>query len=160
MLLDLDRLDFPMKRVFLLSDELKRNPDRVALTQALIKDESRPFMGLKGNYGLFGSQEWWESIELRKMPLLFVSGKVSRAYVAGQDRSAANNTVDLIVRDGSILPVGIYANDKRDVELFREGCWVEMVYALDELKLQPASDGGVNYAKVALEAAVSRWPVK
>jgi len=149
-----------MKRVFSLSDELKRAPERVALTQALTKDESRPFIGLKGSYGLFGSQEWWGNIELRKMPLLFVSGQISRAYVAGQDRSAGNNTIDLIARDGSVFPVGIYTNDKQDVELFREGYWVEMVYALDELKQQPASDGGVNYSKVALEAAVSLQPVK
>lgn len=159
MLLDLDRLGFPMKRVFLLSDELKRDPERVSLTQALTKDESKPFMGLKGSHGIFASAEWWDSINLRKMPLLFVSGRICRAYAAGQDRSASNNTVDLVARDGSVSSVGIYTNEKQDVELFREGCWVEMVYALDELKLQPASDGGVNYSKVALEAAISLQPV-
>ncbi|RDZ27238.1 hypothetical protein [Lysobacter silvisoli] len=160
MLLDLDRLGFPMKRVFSLSSELESDPERVALTQTLTKDESRPFMGLKGTHGLFGSPEWWSNIELRNMPLLFVSGQISRAYVVSQDSCDANDTIDLIAHDGSIRSVGIYTNDERDVALFREGFWVEMVYALDELKSQPARDGGVAYSRVALEVAISLHPSK
>jgi hypothetical protein len=149
-----------MKRVFSLSQELSEDPDRVALAQALTKDESKPFIGLKGNFGLFGSKEWWASIDEQRIPLLFVSGEIKEAYVAGQDQSATNNTIDLVTPDGRIVSVGIYVNDDHDVVLFREGCWVEMAYALDELKMQPASDGGTNYSKVVLEVAVSLEPVK
>jgi hypothetical protein len=35
------------------------------------------------------------------------------------------------------------------------GRQVELVYALDELKDQPAVDGGINRARIALEMAVS-----
>jgi hypothetical protein len=155
MLLDIEKSDFQMKRVFSLAEELSKNPERVSLTQALTLDESRPFFGLKGSNGLFGSEEWWRSIEQRKMALLFVSGRVRASYVAGQDKSIDKNTVDLEMNDGEVVSVGIYTNDKLDTDLFREGAWVEMVYALDELKMQPASDGSPNYSKVALEVAVS-----
>lgn len=155
MLLDIEKSKFQMKRVFSLTEELSKNPERVALTQALTLDESRPLVGLKGGNGLFGSEEWWRNIEQRKMALLFVSGRVRASYVSGQDQSIAKNTVDLEMNNGEVVSVGIYTNDKLDIELFREGAWVEMVYALDELKMQPASDGSPNYSKVALEVAVS-----
>ena len=51
--------------------------------------------------------------------------------------------------------VGIYVNNKSDVELFSPGCWVGIVHARDELKQQPAADGGVYYLNIALEMAVS-----
>ena len=116
-------------------------------------------LGLKGKHGLFGSPEWWASIEQRKMPLLFVSGIIRRAYVAGQDGGNENNGIELLLEDGSVRDVGIYVNNKADIPLFRVGCQVELVYALDEMKEQPAQDGSVNYVKVALEMAVSLEPV-
>ena len=35
------------------------------------------------------------------------------------------------------------------------GAGLELLYALDELKQQPAADGSINYADIALEMAVS-----
>lgn len=63
--------------------------------------------------------------------------------------------LDLKLGDGTVINVGIYVNDKRDVELFKIGRRASVVYALDELKQQPAADGGVNYSRIALEMAVS-----
>lgn len=156
------RLDdgVPMRQVFALQEELKVNPERIALTQALTLNASKPHMGLKGTHGLFGSPDWWESIREKKMPLLFISGVIERAYVAGQDKQGMNNTVDLIQQDGTVRSVGIYVNNLNDAQLFRPGYKAEIVYALDELKHQPASDGGVNYSKVALEMTVSLQPVE
>lgn len=159
MLLNIGEAEVPMKLVFQLSDELRVDPERVALTQALTLNASKPQIGLKGTHGLFGSQEWWDSIFQRKMPLLFISGVIERAYIAGQDEQDMNNTVDLVQADGVVRSVGIYVNDRGDVRLFQPGRRVDIVYALDELKLQPAPDGGVNYSKVALEMAVSLDPI-
>lgn len=160
MLLSLEQADIPMKQVFQLSEELKKNPERVTLTQALTLNQSRPNMGLKGTYGLFGSQEWWDSIEQRKMPLLFLSGIIKDAYVAGQDPSEINNTIDLMLDNGSVCEVGIYVNDELDIKLFRVGYRADIVYALDEMKKQPDVDGGINHSKTALEMAVSLQPVE
>jgi hypothetical protein len=151
--------NIPIKLVYRLQNDLEMNCERVSLTQSLTLDMTRPLIGLKGTYGLFGSSDWWRSIHHGQMPLLFVSGVILRAYVAGQDKSQMNNMVDLRLEDGSVRAVGIYVNDKSDVQLFRSGYKTSVVYALDELKQQPASDGGVNYSKVALEMAVSLQPV-
>jgi hypothetical protein len=160
MLLQLQAAGVPMKRVYDLARDLEANPGRVAAAQALTLNAAKPLMGLKGTHGLFGSEAWWESIRQRRMPLEFVAGIVQRAYVAGQGDSGPNNTVDLLLDDGSTRSVGIYTNDRRDAALFRPGCRVELVYALDELKRQPAPDGSLNCSKVALEMAVSLEPVR
>ena len=159
LLLHLDDAGVPMKRVYLHSEELKNNPERVAKAQALTLNAAKPLLGLKGTHGLYGSPEWWASIEQRKMPLLFVSGIIRRMYFAGQDEPGENNSFELLLEDGSTHDQSIYANDEADVSLFRPGCRVEIVYALDELKDQPAPDGGINYSKIPLEMAVSLEPV-
>jgi hypothetical protein len=155
MLLNLDSAPVSMKRVYLLSEELKHDPQRVQLAQQLTLDASRPLMGLKGTHGLFASEVWWDSIKEKKIPLEFISGVIKRAYIAGQDEDGVNNTVDLVKEDGAVVSVGIYTNNIKDVELFKPGSTVSVVYAFDELKRQPARDGGINYSKVALEMAVS-----
>lgn len=160
MLLDLQKTNVPMKLVYRLEDELKADPEQVRLAQELTLNASRPTMGLKGTHGLFGSNEWWSRIANREVPLSFLSGVILRAYVAGQDGGGENNTVDVLLADGSVTSAGIYVNDKTDIALFKTGCQVEVVYALEELKKQPARDGSVNLSHIALEMAVSLEPVQ
>ena len=161
MLLELENAKVPMKQVYLLSEELKRKPEYITLVQTLTLNKSRPLMGLKGTYGLYGSQEWWDNIERKIIPLRFISGIIKRTYVAGQDPSPIDNCFSMILDNGSLHEEGI--EDfirKEDKKLFRIGSRVEIVYALDEMKEQPAPDGGVNYADVILEVAVSLQPVE
>ncbi|RYE42499.1 MAG: hypothetical protein EOP24_32480 [Hyphomicrobiales bacterium] len=161
MFIQFDRSPASMKRVYLLSEDLKANPERVALAQALTLNASKPRMGLKGTLGLFGSPEWWANIEQRKMPLLLVQGTILRTYYAGMDESDQKiNSFELRLDDGGVHNESIYANDKADRALFQAGHRVEVVYALDELKRQPAENGGVNYLDNVLEMAVSLEPVK
>lgn len=63
--------------------------------------------------------------------------------------------IDLVTDEGSVEAVGIYLNDKSNVSMFQPGRRAKIVYALEELKKQPAPDGGVNYSRVALEMSVS-----
>ena len=42
-----------------------------------------------------------------------------------------------------------------DIALFVPGAMVTMVYALDELKEQPAADGSVDVARIVLEMSIS-----
>lgn len=155
MLLKIDGAHRQMKVVYSHSKELQKDPARVAAAQALTLNSGKPLLGLKGKYGLYGSQEWWDNIYLGNVPLLFFSGIIVHAYAAGQDNTAENNTVELLVEDGSVIDIGIYVNESSDVELFRAGCELQIVYALDEMKKQPGPDGDISYAKVALEVAVS-----
>ncbi|MDI4635816.1 hypothetical protein J7U46_22310 [Pelomonas sp. V22] len=143
-----------MRRVYLLSKDLEANPGQVERARALTLNRSKPRLGLRGVHGLFASDEWWNSINTGKMRLRFVSGIVAEAYEAGQDRTGVNNAVTVKLDDASTTSVGIYTNDPRDVRLFRTGSKVSIVYAQDELKDQPAPDGDVNYAEIALEMLV------
>ncbi|MCX8476460.1 MAG: hypothetical protein MT490_11750 [Sphingomonas sp.] len=153
-------MKYSMKSVFELADELRANPARVELTQALTLNASKPSMGLKGSMGLFGSPEWWEHIGSGMMPSKRFSGVIERAYYAGQGGTGPNNMVDIITDEGRPESIGIYVNNPADVQLFKIGHRVEIVYALDELKQQPGPDGEVNYSKVAVKMAVSTQPVK
>ncbi|OCG78880.1 hypothetical protein A9G42_02405 [Gilliamella sp. Nev6-6] len=160
MLLKLENSKVPMKMVYLLSEKLKVNPEYASLTQALTLDHTKPYVGLNGTNGLFGTKEWWNSIEQGRIPLLFISGIIKKAYVAGQDPSNFNNTLDLLLEDGTIQSVGIYANKKKDSKLFKIGYSASIVYALDELKPQAALNFGQKYNQIALEMAVSLEPVE
>jgi len=161
MLLKLENTKIPMKLVYTLSEELKERPERIALTQALTLNKSKPQMGLKGTYGLFGSQEWWNNIKQKKMPLLFLSGIIKRTYAAGQDPSTIDNSFSMLLDDGSVHDESIYSYTKEeDKRLFCIGSRVEIVYALDEMKQQPAIDGRVHYSYIVLEMAVSLRPIE
>lgn len=85
MLLRLEDSGVRMKVIYRRADVMKADPEEVALAQALTQDKSRPTMGLKGNLGLYGSQQWWESIEQGKMLLLRLSGFITDVYTAGQE---------------------------------------------------------------------------
>jgi len=159
MFIDLRVIDVPMKIVYELSKEVVANPQSVADTHALTLDESRPQLGLRGRRGLYATDEWWDSLYQGEMDTLYVSGVIIDAYIAGQDHSHSNNEIDLQMADGSVRSVGIYVNDQVDAALFRVGSRVDVIYALDELKEQPSTDGGINYLKIVLEMAVSLEPV-
>ncbi|KVD49103.1 hypothetical protein WS61_05875 [Burkholderia sp. ABCPW 11] len=154
MLLRFEDFGVPMKCVFRLEDRLREDPMQVQLAQALTPNAAKPRMGLRGTYGLFGSTEWWASIQEVRMPLLYQIDVIRRAFVAGQDENVPNNTIEIQLDDGALCTSGIYVNNKIDVELFQPGRRVGIVYALDELKQQPAPDGSLNQSKIALEMVV------
>jgi len=155
MLLDLTTFDIPMKRVYDLEADLKANPEHVRIVQELTLNKDRPLMGLAGRHGLFGSREWFENMQSRRMKVDCVSGKILRTYFAGQDSRGPDNCFELELSDGTLHQESIYVSDRKDARLFRVGSTVAIAYAYDELKLQPANDDGVNYSLVVVEMAVS-----
>ena len=142
-----------MQPIYTLAAALAQDPSRIAKAQSLTLDSSRPRMGLKGRHGLFASDEWWASIKAGRIPTQTVTGSIERTYFAGQDsrRGDQVNSFTLRLQDGSTCNESIYTHRKQDVKLFVAGATVTMVYALDELKAQPAADGSVNVARIVLE---------
>lgn len=57
MFLSLAESRVPMRLVYQLAEELRRDPEQVFLVQSLTLDKNRPLLGLKGSFGLFGSKE-------------------------------------------------------------------------------------------------------
>ncbi len=159
MLMKLENIGVPMKLVYLLSEELNGNPQKVALVHALTLDNTRPLLGLRGKHGLYATPEWWNNIERGVLPTQHVYGIVERMYVSGQDGGSVADTFDLVMSDGTKRMESCYVNAEEDYKAFHVGHRVDILYALDELKSQPASNGGVNYSRIVLEMAVSLKPV-
>lgn len=153
----LDHKDSGLKLVYTLSAELKGDPAYVRDVQSLSLDNDRPLTGLKPTHGLFGSDEWWESINSGRIRTVHVKGTIRELIFAGQDARWGDsvNSFKLEKEDGSSVLEGIYVQEKVDRKLFRVGAKVSCWYALLELKRQPAPDGTVDYAQTVLEMAVS-----
>ena len=151
-LLDLENQKYTLKLVYNLGDALKNDPERIKLAQELTLDESRPHMGLKGAHGLFGSDEWWNSIYSKKMKLKFVSGVISRTYYSGMDSDRRHNAYELTLADGSLHREGFYYNDTKDEALYEIGKKVLIAYAQDELK---KDKGRGKYSETPIEIAIS-----
>lgn len=157
MYLNLEITCKPMKVVYALRDELRGKPEYVAQVQAMTLNQEKPFLGLKGTHGLYGSDDWWESISSGRIEIKVVSGTITELFFAGQDSRWGNqvNSFRLELGDGAIIEESIYTSQKSDRQFFVVGAVVCIAYALDELKKQPARDGSVNYSESVLEMAVS-----
>lgn len=142
-----------MRPVYTLAEALAQDPARVGKTQSLTLDSAKPHMGLRGRHGLFASDAWWDSIRAGRIQTQTVTGSIERTYFAGQDSRHGGqvNSFTLRLADGSTVDESIYTHRKQDIALFVPGAMVTMVYALDELKEQPAADGSVKVARIVLE---------
>ncbi|MES2039355.1 MAG: hypothetical protein V4495_16100 [Pseudomonadota bacterium] len=155
MYLNLTALPIAARLVYELSLELTHDLEQVSLAQALTLDESRPLMGLKGTYGLFGSKEWWGNIANGIMPTKIVSGVIERVYASGQDVENEINTMDIISDEGEHLMEGIYFNSGEEISLYRVGAKVHIFYALDPLKAQASNGGAARFSEIVVEVAIS-----
>jgi hypothetical protein len=123
-----------MQLVYKLSEALARDPETIALTQALTLDLDRPHMGLKGTHGLFGSEEWWENIRQGKIKTRTISGIIKRIYHTGMDPATKPNEMEIILDDGTIVREGIYVTSKKYLPLIIPGNKITVNYVMDELK--------------------------
>jgi hypothetical protein len=143
-----------MMKVYDLAIELARDPEQVELAQALTLNPKKPYLGLKGNHGLFGSSDWWQNIRNGVIPTKRLTGVIQRVYVSGQDASDQPNTFDMTSNDGNVYAEGIYVNSPDDAIRFKSGCTVDVFYAFDELK-SPLPNGEANFSKIVLEMFIS-----
>lgn len=145
-------LDNNFKIVFELSQQIKDDPSYMELIQSVTLDSSKPYIGLKGNNGLFGSDIWWNSIKNNVIRTSVIKGRIVRLYSAGQD-SYEPNSFDLLLSDGTIWSESIYVNIDSDNDLFKIGSIVCIFYAHDEIK--QTIDGDITYSDTVIEMAVS-----
>ena len=144
------------KMVYELAKELDANPEQVAKTQAMTLNASKPQMGLLGDCGLYGSKEWWQSIEEGRIEVRVYSGTIQRLYIAGQEADEdEGKDFEYLCNDGKVRRESCMVNNDGDLDLYRPGAVVTLMYALDKLKKQPARDGGENFAEILLEVTVS-----
>lgn len=157
MRLDHDAVGRPMKIVYSLRDELRENPQLVAQVQALTLNRQKPDMGLKGAHGLYGSDEWWQSIATGRIKTQVTTGTITELFFAGQDSRWGDevNSFRMKLEDGSMVEDSIYPTLKSERRLFVVGAVVNVVHAFDKMKQQPRFFGSPNYLKILLEMAIS-----
>lgn len=152
MFLDLDN---KVKLVFSLQKRLQREPIYIEKAQALTLNTNKPFIGLKGTHGLYGSDEWWCNLYNGVIPTVCYSGQIIDVYEAGQDKIGRLNTVKIILPNDSFYEVAIYVNNENDRSLYKSGSKLYLVKAFNELKYQPRDSNNKNYSEITLELAVS-----
>ena len=69
-------------------------------------------------------------------------------------RGGEVNCFEMALDAGGVVLEGIYVHRTEDRRLFKVGARVLTTYALDELKEQPAPDGGVNRLAILLEMRI------
>lgn len=154
----LNELDFiePMKLVYQVRVEIEQNPDYVKDVQKLTLNQSKPTRGLNGTYGLYGSIEWLNNLESGVIPRKKIFGIIQSVYKVSMDESVGSDTMDILIdADGKTVKEGIYFNDENDLELFKAGKRVEILYYIEEMKAVDYATGGKVKHEFVLEMAVS-----
>ncbi|MDT3527889.1 hypothetical protein ROV86_07195 [Stenotrophomonas pavanii] len=145
-----------MKVVYSLRNDLAKDPSRVLDTQSLTLNDARPMLGLKGNKGLFGSEEWWSNIDSGVIEGECVMGVITTLYVAGQDRLDHPNEFDFILDDGSSRSEAILTDDPNSISAYAPGRKVRIQYAYDELKC-PLRNGCPQYLDLVVKIEIGEW---
>ncbi len=144
-----------MKKIYDLSVMLEENPEYAKKIQALTLNEAKPFLGLKGVFGLFGSTQWWDNIKNKVTPQEEIEGVITKIYRTGQDNTEQYNTIEILCDNKKTAIEGMYANKKSDKALYKPGAKIKIKYIIEPLKDQPASDGSQNNIKTVLEVYLS-----
>ncbi len=108
-----------MKTVYDLKTALADDPARVEATQKLTLDATRPLMGLAGSYGLFGSAEWWESLNSGKIPTKIYEGVIESVQFEGMNNEGRSFT--LVQADTEPYTYSCVANQKNNLRIYEVG---------------------------------------
>ncbi|NHZ67061.1 hypothetical protein [Massilia genomosp. 1] len=158
MFLQLDEAAVPMKLVYQLEEDHKRDPTRVKQTQALSLDASRPSMGLSSRFGLYGSPEWWANLRNGTIKQQIISGEITGLFISREDETEVY-AVSVVTPHEEVDYMEVHVLDQADAGLFQIGSRVDALYAYNELKFQPPG-GSIAYSTSVVEVAVSLDPVE
>ncbi|WP_336936772.1 hypothetical protein [Acinetobacter modestus] len=125
------------KLVYNLKDYLLVNQDWIDGAQETTLDESST-AGLKGNYGLFGSDEWWENIENGNIETYVVSGTIMGLNEENTFMEANKVTTIKLDNEEREIYGGVdFTNEEIEIRyrsLFKVGNKIVTFYILDKLK--------------------------
>lgn len=142
-----------MKVVYSLRNDLEKDPSMVRDAQSLTLNDAKPMLGLKGNRGLFGSEEWWSNIESGVIVGECVTGVIASLYVAGQERLDHPNEFEFTLNDGSSRSEAILMDDPNSISAYAVGRQVQIHYAYDELKC-PLRNGHPQYLDFVMKIEI------
>lgn len=157
MYIDLSSYPVELELVYDFSKDMLNNPDIIKDTHKLILDESRPFMGIRGDKGLFATQEWWNNIHDRVIPSEIKSGVITRTYAAGMESLGQVNSFEYLDEEGNSHDEGIYTLNTHQRNLFKLNHLVVIYYAYNEMKASTVENP--DFCPAVIEMAISRYPV-
>ena len=152
------------KLVYDLKKHLARCPEMVADTHAATLDKSKPG-GLKGEHGLYGSDEWWHNIENGLIETEVFEGTIYKVLIDMEydlldnyDNAVGvkldDSYIDIDLGSDGLSCFGARFTDSESVEsfksLYRIGNRIKATFILDKLKdpenwLGPRRKKGVLY---------------
>lgn len=157
MYINLSSYPVELELVYELSKDITNDPDMIRDTHKLTLDESQPFMGLRGDKGLFATQEWWDNIRAKVIPSEIRSGVITKTYAAGMGNLAQDNSFKYIDEKGNSHDESIYTLDKDKSKLFKINHLVVIYYVYDEMKASTTEDP--SFCQTVIEMAISKTPV-
>lgn len=157
MYIDLSSYPVELELVYEFSEDITNNLDMIRDTHKLTLDDSRPFMGLRGDKGLFATQEWWDNIHAKVIPSEIRSGVITKTYTAGMEKSAQDNSFQYIDEEGNSHDESIYTLDENKSKLFKIDHLIVIYYAYDEMKASTTEDP--DFCLTVIEMAISKTPI-
>lgn len=135
-------------------EDIVNQESKIRQVHQLTMDETKPFFGIKGNYGLYATREWWNSIDKGLIKLEIHIGLIIKTFKSGQDNIDKDNAFTFVSSiDGKCYNESIYCFNNANYPFFKSGHFVCIVYALDELKT--STDNNIQYSKTVLEMSVT-----
>lgn len=143
-----------MALVYSLREKLNSDPKYVAAVQARTLDNRELPGGLKGVYGLFGSDQWWRRIADGTAPVTRLKGTIASLYLEGMENEGRG--FEMRMPNGSSYKYGCVFNRKDDRKKYAVGKEIEVVFVTEPLKNPvPVSDGSLlTHTDTVLEISI------
>lgn len=137
-----------MYHIYSLKKRLEQNPEIVEQAKKMTLNEKRPLLGFKGTYGFYGSEEWWNNMDNKVIPQKVIKGEIVKIYVTGWGESK-NNTIDILLDDGSIIMEGMYANNNDYKSMYKVGKRIKIEYFTEEQKKKDENGNHIQYDHIS-----------
>lgn len=125
------------KLVYNLKEYLLVNQDWIDGAQEVTLDQNST-AGLKGNYGLFGSDEWWGNIENGNIETYVISGTIIGLNEENPFMEANKvTTIKIDTEEREIYGGVVFTSEEIEIRyrnLYKVGNKIVTFYVLDELK--------------------------
>ncbi|MDM7982832.1 MAG: hypothetical protein QUV02_00145 [Maricaulis sp.] len=143
-----------MKRIYWLkNDDAAYSPRAIQKSRNLSLSSDSPY-GVVAEFGLYGSEEWWENIQRGKIPTRITEGRVIGLFEEGQDRSGVPNSVEIETLDGCRVKRSIRFSNEPESERLKVGYKIKLVEIIQKLKTPSLSIDGDGTVSKLIEAFV------
>ncbi len=117
--------------------DLRSDQERVSLTQKATLTTTD--FGIEQTHGLFGSDVWWQEIEVGNLPIHTISGTITRVYMGSMNDWPE---FEITEEDGTTSNWTRESNSKEQADLYLCGRKAEIDYVVQHLRRKSWDQGG------------------